>query len=31
VLPETDAAEFEAQRQQVKQITEALLPGLQAG
>ena len=28
---ETDAAEFEAQRQQVKQITEALLPGLQAG
>jgi glutamate-ammonia-ligase adenylyltransferase len=28
---ETDAAEFEAQRQQVRQITEALLPGLQAG
>ncbi len=28
---ETDAAEFETQRKQVKQITEALLPGLQAG
>ena len=28
---ETDAAEFEAQRQQVKRISEALLPGLQAG
>jgi glutamate-ammonia-ligase adenylyltransferase len=28
---ETDTAEFEAQRQQVIQITEALLPGLQAG
>ena len=28
---ETDAAGFEAQRQQVKRISEALLPGLQAG
>ena len=28
---ETDVAEFKVQRQQVKQITEALLPGLQAG
>ena len=28
---ETDAAEFATQRQQVQQITEALLPGLQAG
>ena len=28
---ETDVAEFKIQRQQVKQITEALLPGLQAG
>ena len=28
---ETDAAEFATRRQQVQQITEALLPGLQAG